>query len=76
MRKKKKKQDCSSCPLQDLGLKNYSHKSQINLFLNFAKWKNIFKNALGDINYFTVFEMENKYSQYMFRYVDLFICEE
>lgn len=38
--------------------------------------KKTLKNTLGDINYFTVMEMESKYSQYMFKYVDSFICKE
>lgn len=38
--------------------------------------KKILKNTLGDINCFLVLEVENKYSQYMFRYIDLLICKE
>lgn len=57
-----------------------NHKETQQIFLNFAKWgkkkKQNLKSTLGDVNYFTVMEMENKYSQYMFKHPDSFICKE
>lgn len=72
--------DCSSCKLQELGQKIIPiNKSQVNP-TNISKFckmgKKPLKIHLAVITYFPILEVENKYSQYMFRYVDLFICKE